>query len=180
MAEKKAKKVMRITRERALKLFSYFNYKTASKWDSKRMEGKLMKLPEMVDINLVKNDKVEAVIKEIMGASSVEVISTKEKTKTKDATPEKKKEAPKAKTPEKKKKVSKKKTDKKKTTKKVGKSNKEKIYESFLKVKLEKASDHVEKWWKMVNKEVKLSTIKSWVNRWKKGKGLPGCAKKGK
>ena len=66
---------MQITRERALKLFSYFNYKTAGKWSSKRMEGKLAKLPDSIDIKLVKNSKVEAILKEIINASSIEVTS---------------------------------------------------------------------------------------------------------
>jgi len=43
------------------------------------MEGKLAKLPEMVDIKLVKNSKVEAILLEIINASSIEIISTDKK-----------------------------------------------------------------------------------------------------
>ncbi len=78
--KKQVKKVMKITRERALKLFSYFNYKTAGKWSSKRMEGKLAKLPDSIDIKVVKNSKVKAILKDIMNASSIEIASS-EKTK---------------------------------------------------------------------------------------------------
>ncbi len=90
---KTKKKVMQITRERALKLFSYFNYKTAGKWSSERMETKLAKLPEAVDIKLVKNSKVEAILKEIINASSVEVVSATPEKKTKTKLTKKKKAA---------------------------------------------------------------------------------------
>jgi len=43
------------------------------------MEGKLAKLPEMVDIKLVKNSKVKAILLEIINASSIEIISTDKK-----------------------------------------------------------------------------------------------------
>ncbi len=82
--KKNVKKVMTITRERALKLFSYFNYKTAGKWSSKRMEGKLAKLPDSIDIKLVKNSKVEAILKEITNASSVKIASTDKTKSTED------------------------------------------------------------------------------------------------
>lgn len=81
--KKSVKKVMIITRERALKLFSYFNYKTAGKWSSKRMEGKLAKLPESIDINLVKNDKVKIILQELTNASSIEIASIEKKTEAK-------------------------------------------------------------------------------------------------
>ncbi len=117
---KTEKKRMQITRERALKLFSYFNYKTAGKWSSKRMEGKLIKLPESVDIKLVKNSKVEAILIEIVNASSVEVVSAdKEKTETKST--EKKKAAKKKTTAGP---VSKKKETKKTVSKKTDKKKK--------------------------------------------------------
>ncbi len=84
MSKKKTKKVMTITRERALKLFSYFNYKMAGKWSSKRMEGKLAKLPEMIDIRVVNNSKVKAILEEIANASSIEVITADKKKSTED------------------------------------------------------------------------------------------------
>ena len=117
---KTKKKVMQITRERALKLFSYFNYKTAGKWSSKRMEGKLAKLPESVDISLVKNSRVEAILKDIANASSVEVI-TADKKKDKTETKSTKKKATKKTTAEP---VSKKKKTKKTASKKTGKKKK--------------------------------------------------------
>ena len=175
--KEKAKKklVMVIARSRAVRLFEYCNYKTASKWDSKKLETKLASLPEMVDLTKVKNDKVKALLKEIINATSIEVVPGKKATKTakKKTTTgpvSRKKEA---------KKTAKKKVGKKTVTKKkVGKSNKEKVYERFLKVKPAKALDYCERWWKDVNKEVQLTTIRSWVSQWKKGKALPSCAKK--
>ncbi len=97
---KTKKKVMQITRERALKLFSYFNYKTAGKWSSKRMGGKLANLPEMVDVAKVKNDRVKAILKEIAGASSIEVVSATPEKKTNTKSTKKKKAAKKKTTAE--------------------------------------------------------------------------------
>ncbi len=141
---KTEKKRMQITRERALKLFSYFNYKTAGKWSSKRMEGKLIKLPESVDINVVKNSKVEAILKEIINASSVEVVSAdKEKTETKST----KKKATKKKTTTEsvsKKKETKKKETKKKETKKTDKKKKKETKETGEKKKYKVLASVVE------------------------------------
>ena len=109
---KKTKKTMTITRERALKLFEYFKYKTAGKWSSKRMEGKLANLPEIVDAVKVKNDNVKSILKEIAGASSIEVVSGG-----------KKKSEPKTE-PVKKEKKETKKTTKKKSAKKSDKKEK--------------------------------------------------------
>ncbi len=90
MSKKKTKKAMTITRERALKLFSYFNYKTAGKWSSKRMEGKLANLPDKIDIKVVNNSKVKAILKEIANASSIEVTSAAKKKSTEDKSVEEK------------------------------------------------------------------------------------------
>ena len=52
------------------------------------MEGKLAKLPEMIDIRVVNNSKVKAILEEIANASSIEVTSAdKKKIETKSMDP---------------------------------------------------------------------------------------------
>ena len=60
-----------------------------------------------------------------------------------------------------------------KSTKSDNLSNKAVIYLAW-----KKGEEDIDKLHEKVDKAVKRNTVRGWVNRWKKGKGLPGIAKK--
>jgi len=170
---KKAKTTFKLSRTLAIKIFEYFEFKAARKWGSDRMAKKLSNLSEVVDVKTCKSKKVQELLKQISVASTIVVESEKTKPAPQKAT---EKKVGKIRVGKKVKKVTK--DSKKRTTKmkkgKKEKSNKLKVYHQFAKVKPDKAMDLCEKWWEEeTGKQVKLTTVRSWVSQWKRGKGLP-------
>lgn len=82
------KNVMKISKEKAAKVFEYFGFKMAAKWPPEKMTEKLNNLIESIDPKVkIKSKSVRALVKELTAADSIVV--TEGKKKDKDAPKEK-------------------------------------------------------------------------------------------
>ena len=77
-------KVLKVKREAVVKLFEHLGFKTAGKWDTKRLVAKIKNLPELTDGVKIRNPKVKKALVAILAADKI-VIKTDE-----DEQPEKK------------------------------------------------------------------------------------------
>lgn len=72
------KKRIRVKREPVVKLFELLGYKTAPKWDNKKLQGKIKNLPELTDGVKIKNTKAKHFLAKLLAAKKV-VVGEKEK-----------------------------------------------------------------------------------------------------
>lgn len=180
---------MKVTKEEAIKLFVAIGYKTATDWDVGQLQKKIKKLPETADgVKIRKNKKMSILLSKVLATfknkkavkvydpddaaagkqrdRQVDGAAKRDVAKKDEKKQEKKKKKKKEKVEKKAKKEAKKKEPKKPSTKQL-------IYAMYQKVKPENAKEHAEKWYKEINKKVKLSTIRGWISMWKGGNGLP-------
>ena len=69
---------MKISKEKAVKVFEYFGFKTASKWNAKKMTDKLTTILESIDPKVkIKSKKVKALVQELLAADSIVVVVKK-------------------------------------------------------------------------------------------------------
>ncbi len=67
-----------IKKETVVKLFVALGFKTAEKWDDKRLLSKITQLPDFVDLKNIKNAKMRKILKKIMHADKVAFKGMKE------------------------------------------------------------------------------------------------------
>lgn len=198
---------MKLERSKAVSLFEALGFPAAGKWDRKRMNKKVAGLPALVKsmeseqavelgdadldevlgqivaaveaeegIELLRDDQVAASDKAPNDEDKVdEALEPDEpadesvEEATDAVVTEPVEEAPKDEKAKKVKKVKAKAADK-------GTSNKERVFRLW-EASDDKTAALAETFQKEAEAEVKLSTIKAWINQWNGGKNLPACAK---
>lgn len=194
---------MKLERSKAVSLFEALGFPAAGKWDRKRMNKKVAGLPALVKsmeseqavelgdadldeilgqivaaveaeegIELLRDDQAAEAVKVPDDADKVDeaLESDKSAEEATDAVvTEPVEEAPKDEKVKKVKKVKAKAADK-------DPSNKERVFRLW-EASDDKTAALAETFQKEAEAEVKLSTIKAWINQWNGGKNLPACAK---
>lgn len=162
---------MKLPRKDAVALFAALKITKASGWDSIELAKRLTRLKEIADDSTRLDDpRLDKMLRAALKSRTFEVTTTPKEEEgaamTKKAAVKpaaaKKKASPAAakKTPAKK--------------KPAGPSNKEVVYKAHKK----SAKKTPEQLFELVDGAVQLGTIRGWISMWKKGKGLPSCAKK--
>lgn len=78
----KDKNVMKISKEKAVRVFEHFGFKTAAKWTPEKMTEKLNTLVESIDSKVkIKSKKVKALVAELVAAEKIVVSGGKKKEK---------------------------------------------------------------------------------------------------
>ncbi len=78
---------MKISKEKAVKVFEYFGFKTASKWNAEKMTDKLTTVLESIDPKVkIKSKKVKALVQELLAADSIVVAAKKKDPESEETT----------------------------------------------------------------------------------------------
>ncbi len=72
---------LRIKRDKAIKVFRYFDFTLADRWDNDRMALKLKGMADQLDLNDIDNRSVQKIIAGIQDSTAVVVFNGEEKTK---------------------------------------------------------------------------------------------------
>lgn len=162
---------MKVAREDALQMFKDLGMKVPPNVTDSQILGKLNKLPEMIEKKKIKEnaktqesqDLLTTIVTNIEAGDKIEVVAEvkKRSSKKKDEPAEGKK--------------------RKSPTRKEGSapSNKEVVYKAWQKASDKQKADKEfpKKMVELVNNNVQLVTVRSWLGQWKNGKNLPACAK---
>lgn len=82
-----AENVMKVSKEKAVKVFEYFGFKTASKWNAEKMTSKLTNLLESIDPKAkIKSKKVKTFVDELLAADSIVVTAKKKNPESEETT----------------------------------------------------------------------------------------------
>lgn len=77
---------MKVSKEKAVKVFEYFGFKMAVKWNAEKMTEKLTNLIGSIDPNVkIKSKKVKTFVDELLAADSI-IVATKKKDPEPDET----------------------------------------------------------------------------------------------
>ena len=153
---------MEITKQQAIKLFQAIGFKTANKWSDIKLSRKLKRVPQLFDAVPPNTDEIDVEINKILSQAIAgtlitirgvnEVLTKEKKGRNKDEEV-----------------ISSTKKSSKDLRKPCGK---EQLWRLFQKTDPKNASQHIKEWAKKVV-DLKMSTIRTLVSRWKHGYDIP-------
>lgn len=159
---------LEVKRDDAIAVLRAIGFKTPHKADNAKLTSRLNRMKELMDgyDGTLNGATQELVDKFIKAEGTIKVTGAEPKGSSKSTTSGEKKAKKEAKSPRK--------------PRTAGEpSTKEKVWKLYSKVKPENAKKQAEKWFSDLGESVKLSTIRSWIGQWAKGKNLPKCASSG-